>query len=73
MAWAKEEIWLETLKYKKTEDAVVKIPLRANKFMDYSRQKLLPAAISSSSLFTMALKWIPYAERLKAVISLSMT
>lgn len=41
MAWAKEEARLETLKYKsQTEDAVIMIPFRSNKLMDYNRQKL---------------------------------
>ena len=74
MAWAREEARLETLKYKsETEDAAVLIPFHPNRRMDYNKKKLLTAAISSSSPFTMALRWIPYAERSGAVTSLSMT
>lgn len=41
MAWAKEEARLETMKYKnETEEAVVMIPFRSNKLMDYNRKKL---------------------------------
>ena len=41
MAWAKEQARIETEKYKKeTEDAVVMIPFRPNRLMDYNRKKL---------------------------------
>lgn len=41
MAWAKEQARIETGKYKKeTEDAVVMIPFRPNRLMDYNRKKL---------------------------------
>ena len=51
----------------------VMIPFRSNKLMDYNRQNFLPEAISSSSLFTMVLRWIPHTEKSKAAISLSMS
>lgn len=41
MAWAKEEVRLETLKYKsETEGAVVMVPFHSNKLMDYNKKKL---------------------------------
>ena len=41
MAWARAQARLETEKYKnETEDAVVMIPFRSNRLLDYDKQKL---------------------------------
>lgn len=41
MAWANEQARLETMRYKsEKEDAVVMVPFRSNKLMDYNKQKL---------------------------------
>ena len=57
MAWAKEQARIETEKYKKeTEEAVVTIPFRSNRLMDYNRKKLFTGGfLFSPHLYFVAL------------------
>ena len=73
LAWANEQARLETARYKsEKEDALVMVPFHSNKPWTIISRNFSPAAIFSSSPFTMASRWIPYAGRSKAAISSNM-